>query len=137
MTASRHLLGFVIIYCDRTWPNRYDEEQVAGPYDLLQFLRSFEQFPHLARLSTCDPYDDTPIDGPWLDGLIDDINELLDLYSSGVLQLVVPEKIGDPPSSTAPPEPFDETMFVTWLHELMHLAKRVRSMNIALTAAGD
>jgi len=104
---------------------------------LLQFLGSVTEFPHLARLSQLNPYDDTPIEGEWLAGLLHDIEELLSNLKMDERTITVPNLVGDPPSGNAPPEPFDIQKFIFWLRELKHLAQRAYDSGIPLIAYGD
>lgn len=131
------MLAFAIIHRVAGQRPRFEDEQVPGPYDLLQFLGSLTRFPHLARLSECDPYDDTLVEGDWLVGLITDIDDLLSGQADGSIRVLVPDLIGDPISSTQPPDPYDLNQFLAWLRQLRHLAMRARDMGFPLTAAGD
>lgn len=122
-------------------PNRpprepYDARQVLLEVDLQEYLASLRSAPSLARLGTLDIYDDTRIEGDWLDGLIDEIPRVRLATQEGTLAMAPPDRVG---------VTWDEDVkralgvvgFIVWLDSLLELAHEAKNLRIPLLALGN
>ena len=104
--------------------------------DLQELLGGLVGYSSVSRLSSLPIYDDTYIEGEWLNGLMLDLASLEDRLAGGSPGFRIPDEVGVTSDEDLRTD-FGVRGFLQWVRDLRNVCELAKERDVPVWAAGD